>query len=80
MKSQFEKEVKFCKFFLIFTCVTCGISAYIHRNDNDALIGLATFVIIFGGITLYAMIVRIKYLRSFNGTLDKGNKKQTNNR
>ena len=63
MKTQFEKEIRFCKFFLIFISITCSISAYINRNNTDALISLAIFIAIFGGITLYALIVRINYLK-----------------
>ena len=63
MKSQFKEEVKFCKFFLILLSITCSISAYIHRDNTDALISLFVFMAIFGGITLYALIVRIKYLK-----------------
>lgn len=62
MKTQFKQEIKFCKFFLIYLCIVCGTSAYINRNDGDALIGLAIFFVVFGGITLEALIVRIKYL------------------
>ena len=63
MKTQFKEEIKFCKFFLIFLFTTCSISAYIHRDDTDALISLFVFIAIFGGITLYALIVRINYLK-----------------
>ena len=63
MKTQFKKEIRFCKFFLIFLFITCSISAYIHRDNIDALISLFIFMAIFGGITLYALIVRVKYLK-----------------
>ena len=76
MKAQFKEEIRFCKFFLIFITTTCSISAYIHRDNTDALISLFVFMTIFGGITLYALIVRIKYLKEIKDeTSNKDNKK-----